>query len=91
MKCSLKKNVLVSVSVVVNVALLSFFAWGVLKNVVAINAYEKARQDTIVQVIQTAQKCEPFSLFAGEVSVELQMNGCSAQAEVLSPDMIEAQ
>lgn len=39
-------------------------------------AYQQAQADTVNQLIQQAETCEAFPVFAGEIQIELKKVGC---------------
>ena len=50
--------------------------WRDFKNVQMLNAYEQGRVETINQLIQEAEKCQPFSIFSAEKQIQLINTDC---------------
>jgi hypothetical protein len=80
------KGIILFISILLNLTLVVYLSWGYLQSRVYTVAYQRSQESTIMQLIQTAEKCEPFSVYAGETNVQLQMLGCDTAAAAESTE-----
>ncbi len=80
MKPSPKKLLLI-LWLVFSIAYVGYTQYRYWQNVVAGNAYNQGLADAVAQVIQQAQKCEPFTINVGETKTELIGTACLQKAK----------
>jgi len=75
MNVTLSKNIilyfLVLLWIVFSLGYIINDLWSDFKNVQISQAYQRARTEIINQLIQEAEKCQPFSVFSGEKKIKL--------------------
>jgi len=62
--------------IVFSITYIAWDLWSDFKNIQILNAYERGRTDTINQLIQEAEKCQPFPVFSAEKEIQLISMDC---------------